>query len=105
LALINNKGIYYYHADGLGSIVAITDTSQTVVQDYQYNSFGHLKDQKNRIKQPYRFTGREWDKETGLYFYRARYYDPDTGRFISEDPIGLAGGINLHAYEPSCLRR
>ncbi len=53
LALINNKGVYYYHADGLGSVVALTDTSQAVVQDYRYDSFGHLKDQKNRIKQPF----------------------------------------------------
>jgi len=46
----------------------------------------------------YTFTGREWDKETGLYYYRARYYDPMEGRFISKDPIGFKGGINLFAY-------
>jgi RHS repeat-associated protein len=44
------------------------------------------------------FTGREWDRETGLYYYRARYYDPKAGRFISEDPIGFEGGINFYAY-------
>jgi len=45
------------------------------------------------------FTGREYDSETGLYFYRARYYDPAIGRFISEDPIGFQGGdLNLYAY-------
>jgi len=43
-------------------------------------------------------TGREWDKETGLYYYRARYYDPMEGRFISKDPIGIVGGINLYSY-------
>jgi RHS repeat-associated protein len=87
LALENNDGIYYYHADGLGSIVALTDSSGKVVQDYEYDSFGNLKDQKNRIKQPYTFTGREWDKQTALYYYRARYYHPEIGRFISFDPI------------------
>jgi len=46
----------------------------------------------------YTFTGREWDKETGLYYYRARYYDPMEGRFISKDPIGFSGGINLYSY-------
>jgi len=46
----------------------------------------------------YAYTGREWDKETGLYYYRARYYDPMEGRFISKDPIGIAGGINLYGY-------
>ena len=44
------------------------------------------------------YTGREWDKETGLYYYRARYYDPMEGRFISKDPSGFEGGINLWAY-------
>src|SRR6185503_18789838 len=45
------------------------------------------------------FTGREWDPETGLYYYRARYYDPKTGRFVREDPIGLRGSdINFYAY-------
>ena len=43
-------------------------------------------------------TGREWDKETGLYFYRARYYDPMEGRFIQKDPIGFKNGINLYNY-------
>jgi RHS repeat-associated protein len=98
LALINNKGAYFYHADGLGSIVAMTDSSQKVVQDYEYDSFGNLHDQKNRIKQPYTYTGRESDRETGLYFYRARYYDAEIGRFLSKDPIGFAGGMNLFAY-------
>jgi len=47
------------------------------------------------------FTGREWDKETGLYYYRGRYGDPMDGRFISKDPIGMAGGINLYSYVKS----
>ena len=46
----------------------------------------------------YALTGREWDAETNLYYYRARYYDPSGGRFISEDPIRFQGGINLYAY-------
>ncbi len=70
-----------------------------VVQTYEYDSFGNMKHHGNKVKQPYTFTGREWDKEIGLYYYRARYYDPDVGRFISEDPIGFAGGdVNLYAY-------
>jgi RHS repeat-associated protein len=44
------------------------------------------------------FTGREWDPEINLYYYRARYYDPKVGRFISEDPIGLTGGVNFYGY-------
>jgi RHS repeat-associated protein len=74
----------------------LTDASGNVLQVYEYDSFGNLKDQKNRVKQPYNYTGREWDKETGLYYYRARYYDPMEGRFISKDPIGFKGGINIY---------
>lgn len=48
-----------------------------------------------------RYAGREYDAETGLYFMRARYYDPAVGRFISEDPIGIGGGMNLYAYAGS----
>jgi RHS repeat-associated protein len=44
------------------------------------------------------FTGREWDPETGLYYYRARYYDPKVGRFLSKDPVGFAAGPNYYTY-------
>ncbi len=50
------------------------------------NSYGRVR-HIGRIRQPYTFTGREYDKETGLYYYRARYYDPEIGRFISKDPF------------------
>lgn len=98
LAVTTGKDKYYYHADGLGSIVAMTDASGKVVQTYEYDSFGNLKDQMNRVKQPFTYTGREWDKETGTYHYRKRTYDPMDGRFISKDPIGFDGGINLYNY-------
>jgi len=87
LAMIDGKNTYYYHADGLGSIIALTDSRGSTVQTYEYDSFGNLKDQKNRVKQPYTFTGREWDKEIGLYYYRARYYDAEAGRFTTVDPV------------------
>jgi RHS repeat-associated protein len=53
---------------------------------------------RRRANRGYAYTAREWDPETNLYYYRARYYHPKVGRFISEDPIGLEGGINLYAY-------
>jgi RHS repeat-associated protein len=91
---------YVYHADGLGSISALTDATGAVVQRYAYTAFGTptVSGDADSV-QPYTFTGREWEAETGLYYYRARYYDPRSGRFLSADPIGFAGGdINLYGY-------
>ncbi|MBU1406366.1 MAG: hypothetical protein KKE82_02685 [Proteobacteria bacterium] len=99
LAMEQKRNTYFFHADGLGSIVNLTDQRGRVVQSYEYSSFGRMKVHGGEVKQPYGYTGREWDKETGLYYYRARYYDPKGGRFISKDPIGFAGGdVNLYRY-------
>lgn len=97
LALERNGQYFFYHADGLGSATAISDQSKSVVQSYVYDSFGMAK-VATGFTNSYTYTGREWDKETGLYYYRARYYDPMEGRFISKDPIGFKGGINIYAY-------
>jgi RHS repeat-associated protein len=98
LAMIRNGQAYFYHVDGLGSIVAITDDAQNVVQRYGYESFG-MRTSSTAFENAYTYTGREWDKEIGLYYYRARYYDPMEGRFVSRDPIGFAGGdVNLYRY-------
>lgn len=98
LAMERKEKVYYYHADGLGSIAALSDKQCNVVRKYDYDSFGNMAQEQREFGQPYAYTGREWDKETGLYYYRARYYDPEVGRFILKDPIGFKGGINLYAY-------
>lgn len=96
LALERGGQFYYYHADGLGSITSITDANGDVVQRYSYDSFGTPKATTN-FKNPYQFTGREWDPETNLYYYRARYYDSYVGKFLSKDPASFAGGdVNLY---------
>jgi RHS repeat-associated protein len=95
---------YFYHADALGSIMALTNTSGKQAQVYTYNSFGKITQIVgpsvfSTIVQPYAYTGREYDPESGLYFYRARYYDPQAGRFLQRDPIGFGGSdFNLYAY-------
>ena len=85
---------FFYQTDGLGSIIELTDSNGTIAQSYVYNSFGNIEQQAGNIVNPYTYTGREIDTETGLYFYRARYYDSISGRFINEDPIGFAAGDN-----------
>ena len=65
----------------------IDGQKQKVVESYTYSSFGEVKRHGDKVKNTFTFTGREWDKEIGLYFYRARYMDPRIGRFISFDPI------------------
>ncbi len=88
IAMLRNNQTYYYHADGLGSIIAITNSAGQVVQRYEYNSFGEITYvQDPNFIQPYTYTGREYDNESGLYYYRARYYDAKIGRFLQQDPI------------------
>jgi RHS repeat-associated protein len=86
----------YYHADALGGILKMTDAAGAVALTREYDAWGKLE--AGGDQPGYAFTGREWDPETGLYYYRARYYDAKVGRFISEDPIGFEGGGNLYAY-------
>jgi RHS repeat-associated protein len=97
LALERNSQNFYFHSDGLGSVTTITDINRNIVQSYSYDSFGMLT-QKMSFANSYTYTGREWDKETGLYYYRARYYDPMEGRFISKDPAGNVDGPNQYSY-------
>ena len=78
---------FVYHTDGLGSVTELTDSTGTVVRAYVYDAYGQIVTETGALENPYTFTGREFDAESGLYFYRARYYDARTGRFISEDPV------------------
>lgn len=87
-------------ADNQGSIRQITDDSGTVLNQIDYDSFGNINSQSNPTAFfRFGYTGREWDSETGQYYYRARYYDPKVGQFISQDPIGFAArDANLYRY-------
>jgi RHS repeat-associated protein len=86
----------FHHLDGLGSTVALTDSTGAVVERYPATAFG--VGDSNAGLTPWRFTGRRLDPETGFYHLRARDYAPMIGRFVQPDPIGVAGGINLYAY-------
>src|SRR5262249_315015 len=87
--------ITYLHADVLGNVVQTTGPSGTPLMTRRYDAFGNLQ---LGLVNGYAFTGREWDSESGLYYYRARYYDPQVGRFTSEDALGLRSGMNLFSY-------
>jgi RHS repeat-associated protein len=102
----------YYHADGLGSILKRTNQAGAVVHEYRYDVWGKIE--AGAGEPGYAFTGREWDPETGLFYYRARYYSPIIGRFLSEDPLKsmsarlapylYAGGSPARFSDPSGLR-
>jgi RHS repeat-associated protein len=91
---------YFYHYDGLGSTTAITDQTANVVNSYAYIPYGTVTASQEQIPNPFKYVGRYgvMDEGNGLYFMRARYYNPDVGRFVSKDPIGYAGGMNLYIY-------
>ncbi len=108
--LASAPGKYLYLKDGLGSVQAITTESGQLVQRYIYSSFGKLLKtvdavglESTAFKTGYSYTNREFDEETGLYYYRARYYDSGTGRFMAQDPhpgsLGSPGSFNSqYAY-------
>ena len=92
-------GFFYYQSDHQGSIINLSDSSGGTANSYQYDSYGRVLSVAETVSQPYAYTARELDGESGLYYYRARYYDPQSGRFLSEDPIGFeAGDQNLYRY-------
>lgn len=98
LAMLRSGTTSYYQADGLGSLTSLSNTSGALANTYTYDSFGNLVASSGSLVNSFRYTGREFDTETSLYYYRARYYDPQSGRFLSEDPIGFRGGMNFYSY-------
>lgn len=104
---------YYYHQNTLWSVAALTDSAGNPVERYAYDAYG-LAAVTTGVGAPvpptpwgtphsptlnaYLFTGRQFDEETGLYFYRARFYDSVKGRLLQRDPLGYVAGINLYEY-------
>jgi len=104
--------IYWLHADLNSAPLEVTDADGHLRWSGQYDTFGRLKGQTiagaalregATYDQPLRYAGQYEDNESGLHYNLFRYYDPDSGRFTQQDPIGLAGGLNLYSYAPNPL--
>ncbi|HYE34308.1 glycohydrolase toxin TNT-related protein [Methylocaldum sp.] len=95
LLRIGPSGTTYYHADALGSVVAVTNAAGAITASARYDAFGRILAGGNLPR--YGYAGREPDA-TGLIYYRARYYDPTLGRFTQRDPAGFVDGLNPYAY-------
>jgi RHS repeat-associated protein len=90
-----------YHYNAVGSTIAMTDAGQNIVNKYAYTPFGIIANEVENVQQPFKFVGQYgvMTEPNGLYYMRARYYDPEVGRFVSEDPLGFDGGdVNLYVY-------
>ncbi len=102
LSMDRTSASYFYHDDALGSIVGLSDMAEAAANTYRYTPFGKADSQTESITNPLRFTGREYDSESGLYFYRARYYDCEVGRFSAQDPFSgfpeIPLSLNRHSY-------
>jgi len=96
---VDGQGTRHLLVDGLGSTLAETDSAGASLTQYTYEAFGKTQANGSTSTNAQQFTGRENDAPTTeLYFYRARYVSSTTQRFVSEDPIEFAGGLNLYAY-------
>ncbi|MBV6821311.1 RHS repeat-associated core domain-containing protein, partial [Pseudomonas sp. PD9R] len=110
LALLDGQGPkkacpFYYQLDHLGTPQELTDYGGEIVWSAQYTAYGKLSQLKHgggeTLEQPLRFQGQYFDAESGLHYNRHRYYHPDTGRYLTPDPVKLAGGLNAYRYTPN----
>ncbi|MCC5809174.1 MAG: RHS repeat protein [Ectothiorhodospiraceae bacterium] len=104
IAVFDALGTYYIHTDHLGTPRTVTDAAGTAVWRWQSTPFGQGRPNEDAngdgeaFTLNLRFPGQYFDAETGLHYNWHRYYDPSTGRYITSDPIGLAGGLNTYGY-------
>jgi len=98
LAMLRSGATSYYHADGLGSVTSLSSAAGSIANSYTYDSFGKLTASTGSLVNPFQYTAREFDAETNLQFSRARYYDPQTGGFTSEDPLRFDAGVDFYTY-------
>ncbi|WP_429088472.1 RHS repeat domain-containing protein, partial [Aeromonas veronii] len=94
--------VFHYQLDHLGTPLALTRDNGATAWQVRYRAYGNVwREEIADVATPLRFQGQYFDDETGLHYNRHRYYQPETGRFITPDPIGLAGGLNNYQYAPN----
>ena len=93
-----NSGLYYYVTDHLGTPQKLLNAQGAVVWQAAYLPYGEAQILTASVQNNLRFPGQYFDVETGLHYNWNRYYNPKTGRYITADPIGLVGGMNVYAY-------
>jgi len=98
VAVQSSGALSFFLTDALGSITALSNSSGALIQTYSFDSFGIQTDSSGSMANPSRYTGREFDNETGVYYNRARYYSPERGRFLSEDPLRVVFRRNRYRY-------
>jgi RHS repeat-associated protein len=94
----SGQGLYFIHTDHLATPQALTDEAGQIVWQASYGPFGEAQLTAAQLPFNLRFPGQYFDQETGLHYNWHRYYDPQTGRYITSDPIGLSGGLNTYVY-------
>ena len=98
LAQLRSGTVSYYQQDGLGSVTSLSNSAGALAETYTYDSYGKATASTGTLINPFQYTAREFDSETTLLFNRARYFDPNAGRFLNQDPIRFGGGTNFYAY-------
>ncbi len=98
LAMLRSGTTSYYEADGVASITSLSNSAGALANTYTFDSFGQLTAHTGTLANPFQYTGREFDPETGIDYYRERYFDPSSGRFLSEDPLRFTTATNFYPY-------
>lgn len=97
----NRQQTHYFHTDQIGIPPEMTDIHGNLLWYGEYTAWGRLKKDRRvyqNAPQPFRLQNQYFDEETGLHYNLRRYYEPEAGRFVNQDPIGLLGGDNLYQF-------
>ena len=102
VAMVEGEKVYHYHLDHLGTPQELSDNEGNIVWQARYKTYGNVaKKAIEEVENNLRFQGQYFDEESGLHYNRHRYYNPNTGTFTTQDPIGLLGGVNNYQYAPN----